>query len=176
VTSFVERVVSEKAADGVWFLSGGSHNSALIEMADHLILVESPLYDGRAQAVMAEARKLVPGKPIRYVVNSHHHFDHSGGLRTAVAQGATLVVSEQARPWFERALARPNTISPDALAKSGAKPSLVGVNGRRTFSDSTRTVEVYLMEGSGHAQGFMMVWLPRERILVEADAYTPAAP
>src|SRR6185369_5753936 len=142
VTSFVERVVSEKAADGVWFLSGGSHNSALIEMADHLILVESPLYDGRAQAVMAEARKLAPGKPIRYVVNSHHHFDHSGGLRTAAAEGA----------------------------------SLVGVNGRRTFSDGSRTVEILMVENSVHAQGFMMVWLPRERILVEADAYTPGPP
>ena len=176
VTSFAERVVSEKAADGVWFFAGGSHNSALIEMADHLILVESPLYDGRAQAVMAEARKLAPGKPIRFVVNSHHHFDHSGGLRTAAAEGATLVVSEQARPWFERALAQPNSIKPDALAKSGAKVSLTGVNGRRTFSDGSRTVEIMMVEDSVHAQGFMMVWLPRERILVEADAFTPGPP
>jgi glyoxylase-like metal-dependent hydrolase (beta-lactamase superfamily II) len=176
VSSFAERVVAEKAADGVWFFAGGSHNSALIEMADHLILVESPLYDGRAQAVMAEARKLVPGKPIRYVVNSHHHFDHSGGLRTAAAEGATLVVSEQARPWFERALAQPNSINPDALAKSGARVSLTGVNGRRTFSDGSRTVEILMVENSVHAQGFMMVWLPRERILVEADAYTPGPP
>jgi glyoxylase-like metal-dependent hydrolase (beta-lactamase superfamily II) len=176
VTSFAERVVSEKAADGVWFLAGGSHNSVLIEMADHLMLVESPLYDGRTQAVMAEARKLVPGKPIRYVVNSHHHFDHSGGLRAAVAAGATLVVSEQARPWFERVLARPNSINPDVLAKSGAKVSLVGVNGRRTFSDASRTVEILMVDGSIHAQGFMMAWLPRERILIEADAFTPAPP
>jgi glyoxylase-like metal-dependent hydrolase (beta-lactamase superfamily II) len=176
VTSFAERAVSEKAADGVWFIAGGSHNSVLIEMSDHLILVESPLYDGRTQAVMAEARKLVPGKPIRYVVNSHHHFDHSGGLRTAAAEGATLVVSEQARPWFERALAQPNSINPDALAKSGAKVSLVGVNGRRTFSDSSRTVEIVMVEDSVHAKGFLMAWLPRERILIEADAFTPGPP
>ncbi len=176
VQGFTERAVAEKAAEGVWFLAGGSHNSALIEMKDHLILVESPLYDGRSMAVLAEARRLVPGKPVRLVINSHHHFDHSGGLRTAAAEGATLVVSEAARPWFERVLANPNGIKADALARSGRKAELIGVDGRRTFSDDTRTVEVMMIEGSGHAQGFMMVWLPRERLLIEADAYTPGAP
>jgi len=176
VQSFTEKVAAEKAANGVWFLAGGSHNSVLIEMSDHLILVESPLYDGRAAAVLAEAKRLVPGKPIRWVVNSHHHFDHSGGLRTAAAEGATLVTSEQARPWFEQVLANPNTISPDALARSGRKPQLTGVDGQRSFSDGARTVDVYMIEDSVHARGFMMVWLPKERVLVEADAYTPGAP
>jgi len=176
VQSFAERVVAEKAADGVWFLAGGSHNSVLIEMKDHLVLVESPLHDGRALAVFQEARKLVPGKPVRYAINSHHHFDHAGGLRAAAAQGATLVVSEQARPWFERILARPNSVSPDALAKSGAKVSVAGVDGQRTFSDGSRVVEVFTIEDNAHSQGLTMVWLPRERLLIEADAYTPAAP
>lgn len=176
VPAFVERVAAEKAADGVWFLAGGSHNSVLIEMRDHLIVVESPLYDGRTQAVLAEAKKLVPGKPVRYVVNSHHHFDHSGGLRAAAAEGATLVTSEQARPWFERVLANPNSIRPDAFAKSGRKAVVTGVNSKRSFSDGARTVEVYMIEDSVHAQGFMMVWLPRERLLIQADAYTPGAP
>jgi glyoxylase-like metal-dependent hydrolase (beta-lactamase superfamily II) len=175
VQSFAERVVTEKAAEGVWHLAGGSHNSVLIEMADHLIVVESPLYDGRAAAVMAEARRLVPGKPVRYAINSHHHFDHSGGLRGAAAEGATLVTSEQARPWLERALNNPNRIAPDALAKSGRKAVVTGVNGQRSFGDSTREVEVFMIEDSAHAQGFMIVWLPRERLLIEADAYTPGA-
>jgi hypothetical protein len=83
VRAAAERVTSEKAADGVWYLAGGSHHSVLIEMKDHLVLVESPLYDGRAAVVLSEANRLVPGKPVRYVVNSHHHFDHAGGLRTA---------------------------------------------------------------------------------------------
>jgi len=176
VQSFAERVAAEKAADGVWFLAGSSHNSVLIEMADHAILVESPLYDGRASAVLAEARRLLPGKPVRWAVNSHHHFDHSGGLRTAAAAGATLVTSEQARPWFERVLATPNSINPDALAKSGRKAQVTGVNGRRSLGDASRPVEVFLIEDSVHARGFMMVWLPRERLLIEADAYTPAPP
>jgi glyoxylase-like metal-dependent hydrolase (beta-lactamase superfamily II) len=176
VQSFVEKVVAEKATEGVWHLAGGSHNSVLIEMADHLIVVESPLYDGRAAAVLAEAKRLVPGKPVRFVVNSHHHFDHAGGLRAAAAEGATLVTSEQARPWLERTLANPNRIAPDALAKSGRKAVVAGVNGQGSFGDSTRQVEVFTIEDSGHAQGFLVVWLPRERLLIEADAYTPGAP
>jgi glyoxylase-like metal-dependent hydrolase (beta-lactamase superfamily II) len=176
VTAAAERVVADRAANGVWFLAGGSHNSVAIEMKDHMMVVETPLYDGRSAPVLAEAKKLGNGKPVRYVVNSHHHFDHSGGLRTAVAEGATLVTSEMARPYFERTFANPNRISPDAMERSGRKATVTGVSGKRSFTDGERVVEVYYIEGSVHAQGFMMVYLPREKLLIEADAYTPGAP
>lgn len=98
-------VKSEKAADGVWFIGGGSHNSALIEMKDYLIVVEAPQGDHRSTAVIAEVRKLVPNKPIKFLVNTHHHFDHSGGVRAYAAEGATIVTHEINRPYFERAAA-----------------------------------------------------------------------
>jgi glyoxylase-like metal-dependent hydrolase (beta-lactamase superfamily II) len=176
VAGAAERVTVDQAGPGVWFIAGGSHNSVAIEMRDHMMLVESPLGDTRSLAVLEAANKLVAGKAVRYVVNSHHHFDHSGGLRAAVSQGVTLVTSEMARAYFEATLANPNLIRPDAMQKSGRKAVVTGVDGKRVFSDGTRNVEVYYISDSVHAQGFMMVYLPAEKILVEADAYTPGPP
>jgi glyoxylase-like metal-dependent hydrolase (beta-lactamase superfamily II) len=176
VRAATEKVTTEKAAEGVWFMGGGSHNSVAIEMKDYLLLVEAPLYDGRSSAVLAEVKKLAPGKPVRYVVNSHHHFDHAGGLRTAVADGATLITSAQAKPWFEKVLANPNRIQPDLLAKSGKKASIQGVNGKQVLTDGTRSVEIYDIADSVHSEGFMMVYLPADKLLIQADAYTPGLP
>ena len=176
VKTAVERATAEKVADGVWFIAGGSHNSVAVEMKDHFILVEAPLYDGRSAAVLDEVKKLDPAKPIRYVINSHHHFDHAGGLRTAAAAGATLVVSAAAKPYFDQAFANPNRINPDMLAKSGKKAKVEGVNGKRVFSDGNHSVEVHFIADSVHAQGFQMVYLPKEKLLIEADAYTPLPP
>jgi len=176
VSAASERVTADEAAPGVWFIGGGSHNSVAIEMKDHMLLVESPLWDGRALPVLAEVKKLRPGKPLRSVINSHHHFDHAGGLRTAVAEGASLITSAQAQPYFERVLANPNRINPDALQKSGRQASISGVDGKRVLSDGERQVEIHFIDSSLHAQGFMMVYLPREKLLIEADAYTPGAP
>lgn len=172
-----EQVTVERVANGVWFVAGGSHNSVAIEMKDHLVLVESPLFDGRSLPVFEAVRKLAPDKPVRYVVNSHHHFDHAGGLRTAVSEGATLVTSAIAKPWFEKVFANPNWINPDSMARSGRKAEILAIEGgKRVFTDGVRTVELHSIEGSIHVQGFNMVYLPAERLLIEADAYTPGPP
>ena len=176
VRGFEERVTTEKVTDGVWFVAGGSHNSVAIEMKDHLVLVESPLGDYRAAPVIDAVKKLAPGKPIRFVINSHSHFDHSGGLRAAVAEGATVITQAANKAYFERAFATRAKIRPDLLAKSGKKASLRAVKDRMTMSDGARTVELYRIGTSIHADTFLMVHLPKERLLIEADAYTPSPP
>jgi glyoxylase-like metal-dependent hydrolase (beta-lactamase superfamily II) len=169
------RVTTQMVADGVWFLSGGSHNSALIEMKDHAILVESPLNDDRAAAVLAEVKSLVPSKPIKYVVATHHHFDHSGGLRAIAAEGATVIAHDVNKAFLEKALAAPATVNPDRLAKSGKKGVVEGMRDKRVLTDGTRTVELLHIAGNTHHSGLIMAYLPKEKILVEADAYTPLA-
>lgn len=170
------RVTSQSAAEGVWYLTGGSHHSVAIEMKDHVIVVEAPLDDERAVAVLGEVKNLVPTKPVRYVVNSHHHFDHSGGLRAFAAEGVTVITHETSRPFFEKALAAPATVTPDRLAKSGRKGTVEGVKDRKVLTDGTRTVEIHHMAGNLHGDGMLLVYLPKEKLLSQADAYTPAPP
>jgi glyoxylase-like metal-dependent hydrolase (beta-lactamase superfamily II) len=176
VRNAAERVTTDKVAEGVWFVAGGSHNSVAIEMKDHLVLVEAPLNDGRSGAVIEQVRKLAPRKPIRYVINSHGHFDHSGGLRTAAAEGATLIVQAGNKGYFERAFAVQNRINPDRLAKSGKKARFKTVNEKLELSDGTRTLVIHRITAGNHHDAFLMVHLPQEKLLIEADAYTPGPP
>jgi len=176
VKNATERVAVDKVTDGVWFLSGGSHNSVAIEMKDHVIVVETPLNDGRSVPVLQQVKQLVPGKPIRYVINSHTHFDHSGGLRAAVAEGATIVTQAQNKPYFERAFATPNTIAADSMAKSGKKPRFKVFDDKLVLSDGTRSVEIYHVADSHHSDALVMVLLPKEKLLIEGDSFTPGPP
>ena len=138
-----ERVTAEKVAEGVWFLAGGSHNSVVIELQDQLVLVETPLNDARTRAVIEHARTLVPGKPIRTAVNSHQHFDHSGGVRAAVAEGATIVTHADNAAYFEKAFGQPNRILPDAMARSGKKATFRTFTDKLEIGDASRPIELH---------------------------------
>jgi glyoxylase-like metal-dependent hydrolase (beta-lactamase superfamily II) len=170
------KVTADKVADGVWYLTGGTHHSVLIEMSDHLVVIEGPQDDVRAAAVIAEVKKLVPNKPIKYVVNTHHHFDHAGGLGAFAADGATIITHDVNKTFLEQSLAAPRTIQPDRLAQSGKKATVEGMQDKRVLSDGTRTVELYLIKGTVHDDGLIMAYLPKEKLLVEADVFTPAPP
>jgi len=169
-------VTVDKAADGVWFIHGGSHHSVAIEMADHVILFEAPLGDGRTNAVLDAVRKTIPGKPIRFTVMSHHHFDHSGGLRAAAAADTVLVVPEASRPFFEQAYAAPRTLAPDTLAKAGKQAKFATYRDKHVMGDATRTLELHVLKGNVHAEEFIIGYLPKEKILIVADAFSPRVP
>ena len=166
-------VKSEKVVDGVWYITGISAYSVLIEMKDYLIVVEAPHGEQRSIAVMAEVKKLVPNKPIRYLVNTHHHFDHAAGIRTYAAEGITIVTHELNRPYFERAAANSWNLAPDRLAKSKKKPVFQAMGDNMVLTDGARSVELYQVGGNAHHDGIIMAYLRKEKILIEADVFTP---
>jgi glyoxylase-like metal-dependent hydrolase (beta-lactamase superfamily II) len=170
------QTASTKLADGVWHVAGGSHHSLVVEFGDYLAIVEAPLDEARSMAVLAEAKKLVPNKPVKYLLTTHHHFDHTGGLRTYVAEGATIVTHQSNVPYFEKTLMAPATIAPDMQAKSPKAPTLQGVSDKAVISDSRQTIEVYATGGDAHTKEYTLIYLPKAKILVEADAYSPGPP
>jgi glyoxylase-like metal-dependent hydrolase (beta-lactamase superfamily II) len=174
-------VQTQKIANGVYYLTGGSHHSVVVEFADHLAVIEAPQNEARSRAVIAEIRKSVGRKPIRYIINTHHHFDHSGGLRTYVQEGATVVTHEVNKAFYEKILspAAPRTLNPDGLASEKKKiPTLTiePVGDKKVLMDKARTLELHLIKENPHNDGILIAYLPAEKILVEVDLYTPPAP
>jgi glyoxylase-like metal-dependent hydrolase (beta-lactamase superfamily II) len=168
-------VTVEKLADGVYYLTGQTHHSLAIEMRDHIVVVDTPNTEARAIAVLAKAKETIPNKPIRFVVTSHHHWDHLGGIRAAMDEGATIVTHQSNKGFLERVAKTPHTLVPDRLATSrkGVKIRTVGDKG--TLTDGTRTIELHRMQGYEHTGDMLLVYLPKEKILGEPDAYTPPA-
>ena len=184
VTAAPVRAESQKLADGVWLVAGGTHNSLAVDFRDFVTVIEAPLNEERSLAVLAEVSKLIPNKPIRYIVNTHHHFDHSGGLRTYLAQGATVVTHQANKQFLEDVLFSPGarTMMPDRFStyypyfSGGRRPlPIEAVNQKYVISDGVRTIDLYPMQGLNHAGGMLLAYFPKEKILVNADLYTPPA-
>jgi glyoxylase-like metal-dependent hydrolase (beta-lactamase superfamily II) len=167
-------VTAEVIAPGVWLMGGGSHHSVLVEFNDHLMLIEAPQNEQRTLAAIAKARETVPGKPLTQLVNSHHHFDHSGGVRAAVAEGLTLITHEGNRAFYEEMARRPHTINPDALAKNPKALTIETASDQMVLTDGDMTVNLYSVTGA-HCETMLIAHFPHERILVEGDVYTPGA-
>ncbi len=167
----------DELAAGVWRLAGQSHHSALIEFDEFLVLVEAPQSETRTLAVIERARALRPDKPLRYVVNTHHHYDHSAGIRAAVSEGLTVVTHRVNQPFFEDMVARRHSLVEDALTRNAQPLTLetVSSGAPHEITDGRRTLQVLRIVDDAHSDGMLMAYLPRERILFEVDAFSPAA-
>lgn len=144
-----QKVALEKIAPGVVVAGGTSHQTLIIEMKDHLMIVEAPLYEERSVAVIGAIKETFPTKPIRYVVVTHFHSDHTGGLRAYAAEGATVIGHSSILPFLQSVLTSPKTVKPDTLALMEAKTGkpqtkLEGIETMREFTDGTRAVRIYL--------------------------------
>ena len=172
--------VHELAA-GAWLLGGSSHNSVAIEFKDFVAVVEAPLDERRSLQVIEKIVELVPEKPIRYLINTHAHYDHLGGLRTYLHIGATIVTHQRNRLFYESELLNyePRTLEPDMVSlhpptEISEGYTMEDVDERYILGDGERFLEIYYVQGLGsHVEGMLMAYLPRERIIIEADIYDP---
>jgi glyoxylase-like metal-dependent hydrolase (beta-lactamase superfamily II) len=168
------QVASEKLADGVYRITGG-YVALAVEFSDHIVVLESGQSEARGLAILAEAKKVIPNKPIRYVVNTHAHFDHASGLAPVVAEGITIITHNDNKAFLEKALSAPRTLVGDTLGKANRKPKIEGVAEKRVLQDRTRTVELHHVQNLGHTDGMLVALLPKEKILLTADFNVPAA-
>jgi glyoxylase-like metal-dependent hydrolase (beta-lactamase superfamily II) len=170
-------VTSEKLGDGVFRLTtgNGSYDSIIVDFRDHIMMLEAGQNEARALAYIAEAKKLIPNKPIRYIMNTHAHADHTGGLPAMVAEGATIITQKNNETFFDRALNTPRTLLTDRLATSPRKAKIESVSDKKVYSDGTRRVEMYHISPAPHSNGMMVAYFPKEKVLFQGDFSLPAA-
>ena len=169
-------VTSEKLGDGLYRLTTGpgSYDSVIVEFKDYVMMLEAGQSEARGLAYIAETKKLIPNKPIRYVMNTHPHSDHTGGLPALVAEGATIITQKNNEEFLDRALNTPRTLLNDTLAKNPKKAKIETVLEKKVYSDGTRTVEMYHVSPVPHSNGLMIAYLPKEKVLFQGDFSLPA--
>jgi glyoxylase-like metal-dependent hydrolase (beta-lactamase superfamily II) len=166
-------VASEKLADGVYRITGG-YVALAVEFKDFVVVLEGGQSEARGLAILAETKRLIPGKRIRYVVNTHPHFDHAGGLGPFAAEGITILTDDNNKYFLTQALSSPRTLVGDTLAKSGKKPKIEGVVEKMVIKDDVRAIELHHIADLEHSDGMLIAYLPKERILFSADFNVPA--
>ncbi len=167
-----EGPISEDLGGGFWLVTGG-YGAVVADFKDYIVVIEGPQNDMRAEQIIAEAKRLVPNKPIRYVINTHAHFDHSGGLRAFVAEGATIVTYQSNKPFYEKIVKYPHTLVPDKLSQMNPQPKLKieTVGEKKVMTDGEHQIDIYHLQGSTHDEGMLIVYLPKQKVLIEADEF-----
>src|SRR4030095_10539973 len=145
---------------------GGGANSILFEFADHLTIFEAPSSQAWTKALMERARSTVPGKPLTEVIISHHHFDHTGGIRQAIAEGLTLIAHKGNEGLFREIASRKGTIGPDAIGANLKPLRCKAVDERLELKDSAMEVHVYHAISQSHMAEGVFAYVPREKLLV----------
>lgn len=159
-------------ADGVWDVRYGGNGGAVVEFDDHLTMFEAYANEAATFARLDLANTLVPGKPVTEVIVSHHHFDHSGGLRAAVARGLTIIAHRGNEQIFREMVARPAPNFPDALARNPRPLDFVPVDEHLVLEDGTGRIDVYHAVGHLHMANAVVGYVPEHRIFLEGDFTT----
>lgn len=170
----VTRIATAQIADGIYAIGGQNANTIAIEFRDFIMAIEGGTHQERSLAVIAEIKRIFPAKPIRYLVNTHaQYLDHSGGVRPYAAEGATIITHKDNKKWFEDVAFRGTwTIEPDRLSQLKTRPRIETVDDRKVVTDGTREVVMYHLKGNTHDAAMLMVYLPAQKWVIQADAYS----
>jgi len=166
-------VASEKLAEGVYRITGG-YVALAVEFKEYVVVLEGGENEARGLAILGETKRLFPSKRIRYVVNTHPHFDHAGGLGPFAAEGVTILTDDNNKFFLENGFGSPRTLVGDVLAKSGKKPKVEGVVEKLVLKDDAHSLELHHVMNLDHSDGMLIAYLPKERILFTADFAVPA--
>ena len=166
---------AREVAKGLWFVEGTTHKSLLAEFSDHMLLIEAPNNE-RVRAVLAKARELRPNKPVTKLLVTHHHGDHTSGVRLAVAEGVSEIITHRSNvAYLNLVLTRPHTINPDELSKkaNARLPKITAIDDEGVLRDSTMTINLYHIRDNTHADSMVMVYFPNGKVLTQPDIYMP---
>lgn len=169
-------VTIAEIAPGIHLVGGLIYQQLVVEMSDHLILMDAPLDEARSEAVLAELERAFPAKPIQHVIASHFHYDHVGGIRRfAALGGVTVWAGAESEEFFRRVIDNPHTVAPDHLQENPVAVRVEGVDLLSELTDGVRTVQLHKIATS-HADDMLVAYLPGERVLFVADIYNPGLP
>jgi len=162
-------------APNVQMVQGGGANNLIVNMKDGLAVVDAPTDEGQSKWVIDAAKAKYPGKPIKYLVLTHHHMDHTGGMRAFAAEGATVIVPTPDKAYFEQVIKAPHTLEPDAEQKAMKPANVQDVKDSLTLKDDTAEINLYNIPNP-HVDGYLLVHLPKDNILWVTDLISPRGP
>jgi glyoxylase-like metal-dependent hydrolase (beta-lactamase superfamily II) len=159
-------------APGVFVLDG-AYQAVAVAFNDYSVVIDGMQNEARTMAVIEQTKKAIPGKPIRYVVVTHSHFDHVTGLREFIGEGATIITHEMNMKFFERALSTARTLNAAGDARKGAKPRFLAIGDRHVLTDKKQTIEFHRIRGHVHADDMIVAYIPSAKTIVESDLVQP---
>jgi glyoxylase-like metal-dependent hydrolase (beta-lactamase superfamily II) len=155
------------------FVLNGAYQAVAVAFNDYSVVIDGMQNEARAREVITQTKQAIPGKPIRYVVVTHSHFDHMTGLRDFIAEGATIVTHEINVKFLERALNTPRTLNPAGDPRKGAMVKIQGIGDRHVLTDGKQTVELHRIRGHVHADDMVVAFIPGAKTIVESDLVQP---
>jgi glyoxylase-like metal-dependent hydrolase (beta-lactamase superfamily II) len=159
-----------KHADKIYTTSAAGYNVLFVDFNDYIFVMETPGSDRVSLQAIEQIKKTIPNKPIKYVAVTHHHDDHAGGIRTYMAEGATLIVAPSEEAFFKKVSAVRFSADPDTLTRNPREPKFEPLqNGKRVLTDGTTTVEIYDIGKGPHAEEMLVAYFPDQKFIYQGD-------